>query len=58
MAIIKDYISPRGCHIVVHDDYMVKTREEAQKIIDNLSQIVVNELLRQQAQGGEGKKEK
>lgn len=52
MAVIKDYYSDTGCHIIVHDDDMVKTKEEAQQIIDNLAQIVLNELLRQHAQEG------
>ncbi|MBD5395639.1 MAG: hypothetical protein HDR71_15570 [Lachnospiraceae bacterium] len=54
MAIIKDYISSSGCHIVVHDDCIVKTQKEVDQIIDNVSRIMVNELLRQQAQEDKG----
>ncbi len=40
MAVVKDYYSPEGCHIIVHDDcYKDRTPEETQKIIDNVSRI-------------------
>lgn len=54
MAVIKDYVSSSGCHIVVHDDDIVKTQKEVDQIIDNVSQIMINELLRKQAQEGKG----
>ncbi len=52
MAVIKDYFSETGCHIIIHDDCIVKTQEEVDRIIDNVSQIIVNELLRQRSEGG------
>lgn len=55
MAIVKDYFLPSGCHIIVHDDYYKsKTPEEVEQVIDNISNIVFNELLRQQAQDKKG----
>lgn len=42
MAVIQENISG-ACRIVVHDDYIVKSQEEIQKIVDNVSRIVINE---------------
>lgn len=42
MAVIQDTTSG-SCRIVVHDDYIVKSQEEIQKIVDNVSRIVISE---------------
>lgn len=52
MAVIEDYISSTGCHVIVHDDCIVKTQEEVDRIIGNVSKIMLNEHLRKQAQKG------
>lgn len=39
MAVIKDYISPTGCHIIVHDDY-IQPPQEVEKIIQRVSDLV------------------
>ncbi len=42
MAVVKDYFSPEGCHIIVHDDcYKDKTLEEVRAIVDRVSEIVL-----------------
>lgn len=47
MAIVRDYYSPEGCHILVGDDYYVnKTPEEIQVHIDTVSAIQIRESLR------------
>ena len=47
MAIVKDYYSPEGCHIIVHDDcYRDITPEENQARFDRAAQIVLREEFR------------
>lgn len=41
MAVIQDYYNG-SCHIVVHDDYIIQDPEEVQKIVDRISQVVIN----------------
>ena len=43
MAIVKE-IRDGPCTIIVHDDAVVQTSEERQKIIDNVSRIVIRAL--------------
>lgn len=41
MAIVKDYYSPEGCHIIVHDDYYKDiTPEENKARLERAAQIV------------------
>ncbi len=56
MAVIKDYYNG-SCHITVHDDYITHDPAEIQKIIDRVSQIVINEEFRRYIQNQEGKEE-
>lgn len=47
MAIVRDYCSPEGCHILAGDDYYVnKTPEEIQAHIDTVSAIQTRESRR------------
>lgn len=47
MAIVRDYYSPEGCHIIVHDDYYInKTPEEQQAIISRVSELILREEFR------------
>lgn len=48
MAIIQENTSG-SCRIIVHDDYIVQNQEEIQKIVDNVSRIVINEEKRRAA---------
>lgn len=42
MAIVKDYYSPEGCHIIVHDDYYKDiTPEENKARLERATQIVL-----------------
>lgn len=43
MAVIKE-IRDGPCAIIIHDDAMVQSPEERQKIIDNVSRIVIRAL--------------
>lgn len=43
MAIVK-VIHDGPCTIYIHDDAVVKSEEERQKIIDNVSKIVIRAL--------------
>ena len=43
MAIVKE-IRDGPCTIIVHDDAVAQTSEERQKIIDNVSRIVIRAL--------------
>lgn len=43
MAIVKE-IRDGPCTIYIHDDAVVQTPEEKQKIIDNVSRIVIRAL--------------
>lgn len=45
MAVVKDYYSPEGCHIIVHDD-CYKTPEEQKAIISRVSEMVLREEFR------------
>lgn len=56
MAVIRDYYNGL-CHITVHDDYITHDPAEIQKIIDRVSQIVINEEFRRYIQSREGKEE-
>lgn len=46
MAIIKDYYIG-STHIVIDDTYMVKTKEENEKILKNIAEIWTKSELRQ-----------
>ncbi len=47
MAVVRDYYSPEGCHIIVHDDcYKDKTPEETQKVVSRVSEIILREEFR------------
>lgn len=54
MALIKE-ITHGQCKIYVHDDYIVKTQEEIQQIVDNVSRIVINEERRKAVAAQEAK---
>ena len=54
MAVIQDYYNG-NCHITVHDDYIIHDPAEVQKIIDRVSQIVINEEFRRYVQNQEKK---
>ena len=42
MAIVKDYYSPEGCHIIVHDNYYKDiTPEENKARLERATQIVL-----------------
>ena len=42
MAIVKDYYSPEGCHIIVYDDFYKNiTPEENEAILKRASEIVL-----------------
>ncbi|MEY8265130.1 hypothetical protein AALA79_01935 [Lachnospiraceae bacterium 64-25] len=42
MAVVREYCSPEGCRITVHDDcYKDKTPEETQQIISRVSEIIL-----------------
>lgn len=56
MAVIQDYYNG-NCHITVHDDYIIHDPAEVQKIIDRVSQIVINEEFRRYVQNQEKKVE-
>lgn len=43
MAVVKE-IRDGPCTIIIHDDAVVQTSEERQKIIDNVSRIVIRAL--------------
>lgn len=43
MAIVKE-IRDGPCTIIIHDDAVVQTPEEKQRIIDNVSRIVIRAL--------------
>jgi hypothetical protein len=45
MAVVKDYYSPEGCHITVHDD-CYKSPEEQEEIIKRVSELVLREEYR------------
>lgn len=45
MAVVKDYYSPEGCHIIVYDD-SYKTPEEQKAIISRVSEMVLREEFR------------
>lgn len=46
MAVVQDYYSPEGCHIIVHDDcYRDLTPEENQSRKHNAEQIVLRAAL-------------
>lgn len=54
MAIVKDYYSPEGCHIIVHDDfYRNISPEENQARLNRAAQIVLREEFRKFIQTGE-----
>lgn len=54
MAIVKDYYSPEGCHIIVHDDfYRDISPEENQARLNRAAQIVLREEFRKFIQTGE-----
>lgn len=47
MAIVQDYYSPEGCHIIVHDDcYRDISPEENTARLDRASEIVLREEFR------------
>ena len=46
MAIIKDYYDG-STHIMIDDTYMVKTKEENDKILENIAKIWTQSELRQ-----------
>lgn len=42
MAIVQDYYSPEGCHIIVYDDFYKNiTPEENEAILKRASEIVL-----------------
>lgn len=43
MAIVKE-IRDGPCTIIIHDDAVVQTPEEKQRIIDNVSRIVIRAM--------------
>ena len=45
MAVVKDYYSPEGCHIVVDDDCYA-TPEEQKAILSRVSKLVLQEEFR------------
>lgn len=45
MAVVMEYMSG-NCKITVMDDYMVKTKEETQQILDNMAKICMKYRLR------------
>ncbi len=47
MAVVQDYYSPEGCHIIVHDDfYRDITPEENKARFDRATKIVLREEFR------------
>lgn len=54
MAIIADYING-SCHIIVHDDY-IQPPDEVARIIDRVSQIIINEEMRRHMEQLEAEK--
>ncbi len=47
MAVVQDYYSPEGCHIIVHDDfYKDITPEENKARFDRATAIVLREEFR------------
>ena len=47
MAVVQDYYTPQGCHIIVHDDfYRDITPEENKARLDRASGIVLREEFR------------
>lgn len=56
MAVIQDYYNG-NCHIMVHDDYIIHDPAEVQKIIDRVSQIVINEEFRRYVKSQEENEE-
>ena len=49
MAVIADYITETGCHIIVHDDF-IQSPEENEKIIERVSDILIEAAIRRQIQ--------
>lgn len=43
MAVVKE-IRDGPCTIIIHDDAVAQTQEEKQRIIDNVSRIVIRAL--------------
>lgn len=44
MAIVRDYITPEGCHIKIDNAcYKDRTPEETKKILDRVSELVLRE---------------
>lgn len=59
MAVVQDYYTPQGCHIVIHDDfYRDNTPEENKARFDRAAQIVLREEFRKYVESmGKDKKE-
>lgn len=55
MAVVKDYYSPEGCHIMVYDD-CYKTPEEQRAIIRRVSELVLREEYRRFVESEQAKK--
>ncbi len=49
MAVIADYTSETGCRIIVHDD-CIQPPEEVEKIIQRVSDLVIQEEIRKHSQ--------
>lgn len=47
MAIIADYYTESGCHVIIDDSARVKTQEERDAIWKRVTQIAYEGLLRQ-----------
>lgn len=43
MAVIKEYMQG-ACKIIIHDDFIRPDKEEVQRIVNNVSKIIVNDL--------------
>lgn len=48
MAIVKDYYNG-NTHIIIHDDYIVKTQEEVDAILKNLGHLMYEQEIRRLA---------
>lgn len=56
MAVVSDHMSG-NCHIIVKDDYVVKTKEEEQQILDNIARIYVKYKIKSLEDAAAKKKE-
>lgn len=57
MAVVQDYYTPQGCHIIVHNDfYKDITPEENEARLNRASEIVIREEFRKYMESQRDKK--